>query len=56
MDMKSKQTNLKRPEDSRIDSKNLAKCFRCGRNVSTKWNFCPKCGAVISYSQKNEVR
>lgn len=34
-------------KDERINEKDRTECKRCGREVSVKWNFCPKCGNQI---------
>ena len=33
--------------DSRIKEEDRTQCPVCGRDVSSKWNYCPKCGALL---------
>ncbi len=30
--------------DSRIRKEDRTTCLSCGREISIKWNYCPKCG------------
>lgn len=34
--------------DSRIKESDRTQCPACGREVSSKWNYCPKCGAALT--------
>ena len=34
-------------KDSRIKEEDRTQCPVCGRDVSSKWNYCPKCGALL---------
>lgn len=34
--------------DFRIKEEDRTQCAACGRCVSSKWNYCPRCGKPIS--------
>ena len=34
-------------KDSRIKEEDRTQCPVCGRDVSSKWNYCPNCGALL---------
>lgn len=36
-----------RENDSRIKEDDRTQCPVCGLDVSSKWNYCPKCGTLL---------
>lgn len=34
-------------KDPRIKEEDRTQCTVCGRDVSIKWNYCPRCGSAI---------
>lgn len=40
--------------DTRIKESDRTQCPECGREVSVKWNFCPKCGTAITKKTPSE--
>lgn len=41
--------------DSRIKENERTECLSCGREVSKKWNYCPKCGVKLKEASLGEV-
>lgn len=40
--------------DTRIKEGDRTQCPECGRDVSAKWNYCPKCGTAITKKTPSE--
>ena len=38
---------MSKENDTRIDEEDRTQCPVCGRDVSTKWKYCPKCGELL---------